>query len=223
MDDRENEPEIPSEKPVEEAAEEFVDEAIAESIPDPEPFDEAARLVDNAEMAYRLGWRWASFELYVISPVIPPIVPPILIGPDPLVDEVGLEFVYPIHDYGFKMSTSKADDMLSSGMSMCKLFYTIEKMLFLFIERLKTGGTSTDTEVQVAFSGFVLAQRKAFESIINLSYNVVVTNFEPGEWGEKYLQIIKRLADKGFGYPPEAPRDVYRHGHHSSGTPGRKS
>lgn len=206
-----------AEESVGETAEESVEETAEELVEDPEPLNETGRLIDNAEMAYRLGWRWASFELYVISPVIHPIVPPLFIAPDPLVDDVGLEFVYPIHDYGFKMSTSKADDMLSSGMSMCKLFYTIEKMLFLFIERLKSGGTTTDTEVQVAFSGFILAQRKAFESIINLSYNVVVTNFEPGEWGEKYLQIIKRLADKGFGYPPEAPRDIYRHGHHSSG------
>jgi len=223
LDDPVNDPKTPSEKTIEEAAEKFVDEAIAESTPDTEPFDEAARLIDNAEMAYRLGWRWANFELYVISPVIQPIDPPLLIVPERLVDNDGLEFVYPIHDYGFKMSTSKGDEMVSSGMSMCKLFYTIEKIIFLFIERLKAGGVSTDTEVQVAFSGFALAQRKAFESIINLSYSVVVTNFEPGEWGEKYLQIIKGLSQKGFGYPPGSPRDVYRHVHHSSGTPGRKS
>ena len=54
-------------------------------------------------------------------------------------------------------------------------------------------------------------QRNGFESIINLQYNVVVTNFDPGAWGDTYLQTVKRLADKGYGYPPEAPRDKYRH------------
>lgn len=183
---------------------------------------EAGRLIGNAEIAYRLNWRWASFELYVISPTISPILPPVIIPPAPLTEGDGVEFVYPIFDFGYKLATSKAEEMLSAGMSMCKLYYTIEKMVDLLIQRLKTSGTDTDTEVQVSFEGFIQAQRKAFESIINLSYNVVVTNFEPGEWGEMYLQTIKRLADKGFGYPPEAPRDAYRHGPQSSGSSTRK-
>ena len=103
--------------------------------------------------------------------------------------------------------------MYSAGMSMCKLYYTIEKIIFLLVERLKTGGVSTETEVQVAFSGHELAQRKAFEIIINLNHNVVVTNFDPGIWGERYLQTVKRLADKGYGYPLEAPRDSFRQSH----------
>lgn len=187
------------------------DSPVENSVDEVDPLLEASRLVDTAEMAYRMEWRWAYFELYVVTPAIQPINPPLLILPDHLVDGAGMEFVYPILDYGFKMATSKADEMMSSGMSMCKLFYTIEKMIFLLVDRLKSGGVGTDTEVQVAFSGFIMAQRKAFESIINLSYNVVVTNFEPGDWGEKYLRVIKHLADKGYGYPPEAPRDVFRH------------
>ena len=197
------------------------DSPIEDSINELDHLKEADRLVDTAEIAYSLEWRWASFELYIISPVIQAIEPAVIIPAGPLIEGAGLEFVYPIHDYGYKLSTSKAEDMVSSGMSMCKLFYTVEKMIFLFVERLKAGGVGTDTEVQVAFSGFVLGQRKAFESIINLNYNVVVTNFEPGEWGEQYLQTIKRLADKGFGYPPEAPRDIFRHAH-TSGSSSRK-
>ena len=99
---------------------------------------------------------------------------------------------------------------------MCKLYYTIEKMIFLLVERLKTGGVAAETEVQVAFGGHELAQRKGFESIINLSYNVVVTNFDPGVWGDHYLKMAKRLADKGYGYPSEAPRDTYRQSHAAS-------
>jgi hypothetical protein len=183
---------------------------VFEEMGDIDPLEEANRLVEMAQIAYRMEWRWASFELYVISPTIEPITPPLVILQEPLPSGRSEEFVYPILDYGFKMSTSKASDMFVSGMSMCKLFFTIEKMIYLLIDRLKSGGIGTDTEVRVAFSGFSLAQRKAFESIINLSYNVVVTNFEPGDWGEHYLQTIKRLADKGYGYPPEAPRDIYK-------------
>ena len=169
--------------------------------------------VTRIERVYQLWWHWADFQLFIINPTIDVISPPIIILPEQLPDSDELEFVYPIHDHGYKLSTSKAEDMYSAGMSMCRLYFTIEKMIYLLVERLKTGGTGTDTEVQVAFGGHELAQRKGFESIINLSYNVVVTNFDPGSWGERYLQIVKRLADKGYGYPPEAPRDTYRHSH----------
>lgn len=165
------------------------------------------------EKVYQLWRNWADFQLYVINPTIDVISPPVVIPPEPLPDGHELEFVYHIIDHGYMLSTSKGEDMFSVGMSMCKLYYTIEKMIFLLVERLKTGGVDQETEVQVAFGGHELAQRKGFESVINLSYNVVVTNFDPGAWGERYLQVVKRLADKGYGYPPEAPRDTYRHSH----------
>ena len=169
--------------------------------------------VSILEKVYLLWGHWADFHLFVISPTIDTISPPLIIPPERLPDSDELEFVYTIHDHGYKLSTSKAEDMYSSGMSMCKLYYTIEKMIFLLIERMKSGGISSETEVQVAFGGHELAQRKAFESIINLNYNVVVTNFDPGAWGERYLQTVKRLADKGYGYPSESPRTSYRSSH----------
>lgn len=158
------------------------------------------------ERVYQLWRHWADFSIYVISPTMEVIVPPIIIEPEVDPNTHAEEFVYNIHDYGFKLTTSKGKDMYNAGMSMCKLFYTIEKMIYILIERLKSGGIDEETEVQVAFGGHEIAQRKAFESIINLPYNVVVTNFDPAEWGERYLQIVKRLADKGFGYPRAAPR-----------------
>jgi hypothetical protein len=79
--------------------------------------------------------------------------------------------VYTIQDHGYKLSTSKAEDMFSVGLSMCKLYYTIEKMIFLLMERIKTGGIDDQTEVRVSLGGHELAQRKAFESIINLQSN----------------------------------------------------
>ncbi len=168
------------------------------------------------EKIYQIWWRWADFQLYIVSPTIEAISPPLLIPPDHIVESNELEFVYTIQDSGYMLCTSKSEEMYSAGMAMCKLYYTIEKMIFLLVERLKSGGIGTEVEVQVAFGGHELAQRKGFESIINLSYNVVVTNFDPGTWGERYLQVVKRLADKGYGYPPEAPRDGYRHAHHST-------
>lgn len=163
------------------------------------------------ERVYQLWWRWADFQLYIITPTIQEISPPVIIPPEHLPHSEEYEFVYPIIDEGFRLRTSKAENMYSAGMSMCKLYYTIEKMIFLLVERLKASGISTETEVQIAFGGHELAQRKAFESVINLVYNVVVTNFDPGSWGERYLEMVKRLADKGYGYPPQAPRNTYRH------------
>lgn len=162
------------------------------------------------ENVYQLWWRWADFELFIINPSITPITPPLLIEPEKISGSDDFEYVYTIHDYGHKMTTSKAQDMYTAGMSMCKLFYTIEKIIFLLVERLKSGGIDMETEVQVAFGGHQIAQRKAFESIINLAYNVVVTNCDPGSWGVGHLQTLKRLASRGYGYPPGAPRDVYR-------------
>ncbi|STX30046.1 virulence protein [Legionella beliardensis] len=175
-------------------------------------FDDPIVLI---ERIYQLWWHWADFELFVINPTIDPISPPLIINPEPL-GNGEYEFVYPIIDRGNRLSTSKAQDMFTAGMSMCKLYFTIEKMIYLLIERLKSGGVSSETEVQVAFGGHEKAQRKAFESIINLNYNVVVTNFDPGAWGERYLKVIKTIADKGYGYPPESPRQPYQQ-HTSSG------
>lgn len=170
-------------------------------------FDQIALI----EMVYQLWWRWADFHVFITVPVIKSLKPPNVIAPACLEESDDLEFVYPIVDYGDRFSTSKALELYSAGLSMCKFYNTIEKMISLMIERLKSVDVGVDSEVQVAFSGHELGQRKGFESVINLSYNVVVTNFDPGVWGERYLQVVKRLAEKGYGYPTAAPRDSYRH------------
>jgi hypothetical protein len=165
-----------------------------------------------AERVYQIWWRWADFELYIVSPFVDIISPPKVFYPEMIEGTDELECVYPIHDGGSKLSTSKAEELLSVGLSMHKLYMTIEKMIYILVERMKEGGITTDTEVQVAFGGHLLPQRKAFESIINLPYNVVVTNFDPGEWGERYLQVVKQNADK-YSYPPESPRSTYKTSH----------
>lgn len=161
------------------------------------------------ERVYQIWWHWADFHLHIISPSIDYIYPPVIIEPEVLPNSHEHQFVYPIHDFGSRLSTSKGAEMYSAGMSMCKLYYTIEKMVSLLIERLQSGGIDTETEVQVAFGGHQLAQRKAFESIINLSYNVVVTNFDPGAWGENYLKYVQKAAARGYGYPSGSPRAPY--------------
>jgi hypothetical protein len=167
------------------------------------------------ERVYQLWWHWADFHLYIISPHIESISPPIIIVPEDI-SSTEKEFVYCIHDAGSKLSASKSEDMYSAGKSMCKLYYTIEKMITILVDRLKSGGISPETEVQIAFGGHLMPQRKAFESVINLSYNVVVVNFDPDAWGERYLQTVKRMADK-VGYPSETPRQPYRQPHNSTG------
>jgi hypothetical protein len=180
-------------------------------------------LLSGVSGVYQLWGNWAYFELIINSPIIDELVPAVIIEPA-IVDNDTFEFVYPIVDFGNKLITSKGEDMYSVGTSMCKLYYTIEKMIGILMDRVKSsgGGNEELKEVLVEFDGNQLAQRKAFESIINLNHNVVVSNFDPGTWGEKYLATIKRLADKGYGYPSEAPRDIYKMtGKYVSGKSGR--
>ena len=86
---------------------------------------------------YQLWWNWADFHIYVISPYIESISPPIIIEPE-LISENEIEFVYPIQDRGDKLSTSKGKEMFYSGKSMCKLFFTIEKMVMPFVKKVMT-------------------------------------------------------------------------------------
>lgn len=166
---------------------------------------------------YQLWWHWADFGITIVEPAMEMVLPPVMVPPEKLEDG-SFEFVYPIQDFGNSLLTSKAEDMFTAGMSMCRLYYTIEKMIAMLIDRLKSGGIDTQTEVQVSFRGHELAKRKAFESVINLLYNVLVIDFDPGKWGERYLQNVKRISDKGYGYPSETPRDTYRQHGSSVGT-----
>ncbi|MDF1646459.1 MAG: virulence factor [Legionellaceae bacterium] len=167
-------------------------------------------LLTPIEIVAVLWWRLADFHLYITSPLFERFLTPKVLLPEQLPNSEQYEFVYPIVDFGDQLSTSKGEDGYAAGFSMCKLYFTIEKMIAILIERLKEGGTDEQAEVQIALGGHEYAQRKGFESIINLKYNVVVTNFDPGDWGEKYLENVKQLSEKGYGYPSEAPRDTYR-------------
>lgn len=168
-------------------------------------------ILSPEEIVAVLWWRQADFHIYVTNPVLETFSPPQFVLPEQLPHSEQFEFVYPILDFGNQLSTSKGEEGCHAGFSMCKLYFTIEKMVSILIDRLKDCGTDEQTEVQIALGGHEFAQRKGFESIINLKYNVVVTNFDPGSWGEQYLQNVKQISEQGYGYPPEAPRDIYRH------------
>ena len=139
---------------------------------------------------------------------------PDVIAPAPLQNNSNeLEWVYPIFDFGDRLCSSKTLDNQIDNHSMFKMFMTIEKMIFLMHEKLNhklaSGGEPVDENL-LYLDGHILCLRKAFEVIINLPDNWVVMNFDPGDWGNNYLAILQRLKNKGFQYPPPAPRDVYR-------------
>jgi len=135
------------------------------------------------------------------------------------------EFVYPIYDFGDRLIASKGTESLFGGQSMIKMFYTIDKMISIWYEKIKQKdesggkkGKGGSGEVKVYLDGFELCLRKAFEVIINLADNWIVMNYDPGEWGNRYLDILQKLNEKGYSYPPPAPRDYYRYGVHGKKT-----
>ena len=81
---------------------------------------------------------------------------------------------------------------------------------------LSSSGGANNDEVKVFLDGHILCKRKMFEVIINLSENWVVMNFDPGQWGNNYLDGLQKLYKRGYPYPPSAPRTVFQH---KPGTP----
>ncbi|MBA4695935.1 MAG: virulence factor [Legionella sp.] len=172
----------------------------------------SAENLSLSEQVYQISWNLcADIRVAIISPEIPPFAVPVIIPPALVTDSGEEEFVYPIVDYGNEFATTKGFDMPATSMSNCKLFYTIEKMMRLVIERLEEQGVDGETEVQITVDGHEIACRKAFEVVINCTKNnLVIINYDPGAWGDNYLQMVKKLAAEGYGYPPEAPRETQR-------------
>jgi hypothetical protein len=163
---------------------------------------------DLLDYLYYIWMIWGDFQLYIIEPLVEPIFPPVVIPPKKLEDGT-IEYVFNIHDEGFRLSTSRGQEGIALGNSMLKFYNTIEKMVAVLVERLKTGGIDDETEVRVAFYGHELGQRKAFESILNLQENVVVTNFDAGDWGERFMNTVLTLVERGYGAPHTSPRKKY--------------
>lgn len=139
---------------------------------------------------------------------------PIIIAPAPIEgDESYLEFVYPIHDYGDRLIACKQSDHEFSHQTMSKMYYTIEKMIFIWYEKVKALGGGDDQETLVYLDGHKYCMRKAFETIINIPDNWIVMNFDPEAWGHQYLETLNRLRKKNFDFPSSAPREDYKHLH----------
>ncbi len=160
----------------------------------------------------------AYFELRIEHPSFVLTEQPVIIKPAPLEDDKHqVEHVYSIFDFGDRLITSKVTEHQIENLSMLKMFYTIEKMVFIMhdkISKIDSGGSTSDdkqNEFMFYLDGHILCLRKAFEVIINLPDNWLVMNFEPGEWGNSYISALQRLREQGYQYPPPAPRDIYRH------------
>ena len=177
-------------------------------------------MVDNVEQEAIKGLTYLKQSLAFIEIRVPEDIlsfseMAVIHHPQPLIeDPEQLEFVYPILDYGNCLMSSKAMEDLFSGQSMLKMYYTIDKMVSVLHQKIKEKEGETGevfSEISVELWGYELCLSKAFEVIINLPDNWIITNYEPGDWGNRYLDILQKLAEKGYPYPPPAPRDYYRH------------
>ena len=162
---------------------------------------------------YQLNRGFAYFTLDIVNIDLP--LQNHVITPELITDNKTMEYVYDIHDYGKRLAIS---NVMTNNMSMCKFYYTIEKIIYLLVDKLSNANSTPDAEIAVNIYGTDSALRKAFESIINLEYNVVVQNFDPGDWGSQYLRNVKTIADAGFDYPSKTPRDIYRVPHNINKT-----
>lgn len=155
---------------------------------------------------YYLWILWADFHLFITKPFVTPrpvkIVEP---GKDP---QSGLpEDVYPIYDYGDVFRTSRGQDIAKGMRVTRKYLNTVDKIIRLASQRAKevedeTGVGEAEPERRVAFRGHEIGQRKGFISAINHDKQMVVVNFEPGEWGERYLSVLDELIKRGYAERP---------------------
>lgn len=153
---------------------------------------------------------WAYIEIRVESAPLQLQETPVVIAPQHLIeDKTQFEFVYPIYDFGDRLIAIKD---FNTGQSMLKMSYTIEKMVAIWSDKMKEKSVDAGgSELEVYLDGHLFCLRKAFEVIINLTENWMVMNFDPGDWGHKYLDLLQKLYEKGYPYPSSAPRDFYKH------------
>lgn len=160
--------------------------------------------MDLMQNVYYLWLLWIDFHLFINSPYIPPQYPPKVIKPGDF-SENSNEHVYTIYDYGDHFSTSVGDSLAKGSRSTGKMLNTILKMMRLLVKRVKevdpeagTDAAGDEMAIRVAFDGHEIAQRMAFKQCVMHDMNILVTNFDPGEWGERQLRTMEHLAEKGF-------------------------
>jgi hypothetical protein len=142
---------------------------------------------------------WADFSVYLVSPQIHAQFPPKWHEP------AQGAFEHPFLDYGNELKVSRGEDLALGLRTYGRLMNTIDTMMDLIIQRAHQAMGTTEGEgglgeheIQVAFNGFEILQRKAFRVCIESESNVLVTNFDPGEWGERQLRCFNELVEKGY-------------------------
>lgn len=163
--------------------------------------DELSLLKD----VYYIWILWADMHIHIIDPYVAPAFPPKVIPPG-TDNEGNPEHRYKIYDFGDHFSTSVGEELINGTRATGKYLNTIEEMVRLTTERAKaiqaedgeTGEGGEEPEIRLAFAGHEIGQRKAFKECIMSQENIVVTNFEPGEWGEQQLRNMEYLAERGF-------------------------
>ena len=153
----------------------------------------------QSDLEFLLGL-WANFSIKLEYPVLEQTV-------SKWIEPQKGEYVHRIQDYGNELYTSRGEAAMHGNRSFNKLMQTVEKMVILLVTRAKEvfeekyrddGSDSINREIRVSFGGFELLQRKAFRACIELPDQVSVTNFDPGEWGERQLRCFNELLDKGY-------------------------
>ncbi len=162
-------------------------------------------LIDDITMMnaiYYIWAQWIDFHIYILTPLIDPQFPPKIIEPGVDKKTQKPEHVFPIFDYGNRLSASVGKDLPSGTRSTGKMLNTVKKMIEILLEKVKqslgTQQLEPETEIQLAFDGHELSQRMAFKDCIMRPEHLVITNFEPGAWGELQLRTMEELARKGY-------------------------
>ena len=168
---------------------------------------EAAYDIDLMQNIYYIWLLWIDFHLYINSPYVPPTYPPKVIKSGELSENEN-EQVYTIYDYGDHFSTSVGDSLAKGTRATGKMLNTVIKMMRLMIERVKEvdqevgqGEAGDEMAIRVAFDGHEIAQRMAFKQCVMHDMNILVTNFDPGEWGERQLRTIWIISPTKVIYP----------------------
>jgi hypothetical protein len=161
--------------------------------------------VSLAQSLYYILLLWVDFHLYISSPYISPQQVPTVIKPGMKSDQDETECVYTIYDYGDHFSTSVGDRLAMGTRSTARMFNTVIKMMDLVVKRVKevdsnAGSAEAGEEqaVRVALDGHEIPQRMAFKQCVMHELNILVTNFDPGVWGERQLRVMEHLASRGF-------------------------
>jgi hypothetical protein len=154
---------------------------------------------------YYIWLLWVDFHIFINQPYVPPQYPPkvILPGKDPKTGQS--EYVYSIFDFGDHFSTSVGENLARGTRSTGQLLNTIYKIISLVITRVQSIDVDAGGEeggdgkaIRVAFDGHEIGQRMAFKQCVMNEKNILVTNFDPGDWGERQLRTMEVLAEKGY-------------------------